>query len=321
MWDLAAAVLGVTGFSGLTLWRAAAREKAAEAAHPPRGTFVTVQGVRMHAVVEGQGPDLVLIHGLSGSVNDFTFALLPALASRYRVIAVDRPGKGWSQPVEDGWRLERQARLIRDVAAHFGAERPLVLGHSYGGAVGLAWAVHFPDNLAALVPVSAPSHVHPDHLGWYYFITSHPLLRPVAIPLLAAWLGETRMAAAIDDVFAPQKAPTDYASHFGPAMTIRRAAMRVNSACRRHLKREIAALQPRYGDISVPVEIVHGAADPVVVSDLHAQLLAQDVPGARLKLLPGIGHMPHHVAIPAVAAAVDRAAARAGLQRDEKSPY
>lgn len=313
MWQ-GVALGGLTGLAGLTWARATRREARARRENPPRGTFVEISGTRMHALVAGEGPDLVLIHGLSGSLNDFSFALLPALARHFRVIAIDRPGKGWSEAVKDGWRLEVQALLIRKTARRLGADRPLVLGHSYGGSVGLAWAVHEPSSIAGLVTVSSPSHVRPDRLDWYYTVTSHPALRWAAIPVLAAWVGETQIAASIDEVFAPQAPPTGYASHFGPAMTIRRAAMRANAACRKHLLAEIALLAPHYPDLDLPLEIVHGSADRIVPAQLHAEALARDVPGAHLALLDGIGHMPQHVAIPEVTAAAERAAERAGLR-------
>ena len=76
-----------------TLWLAARRAEQAEAAYPPVGAFVTVDGRRVHYVLRGQGPDLVLIHGASGNLRDM-LPLVDLLAPNYRVIAFDRPGLG-----------------------------------------------------------------------------------------------------------------------------------------------------------------------------------------------------------------------------------
>ena len=84
---LGLALLAVSG-AGVTHWRASAREAAAEAAYPPEGQLLTIEGRQIHAVMRGEGPDLVLIHGSSGSVRDFTFGLMPELIKRYRVIAI-----------------------------------------------------------------------------------------------------------------------------------------------------------------------------------------------------------------------------------------
>jgi pimeloyl-ACP methyl ester carboxylesterase len=64
----------------------------------------------------------------------------------------------------------------------------------------------------------------------------------------------------------------------------------------------------------MPVEIVHGTADDVVPIHIHSEPLANQIPGAVLTRLDGIGHMPHHSAPEAVKAAIHRAAARAGLR-------
>ncbi|SPH17753.1 Dihydrolipoyllysine-residue acetyltransferase component of acetoin cleaving system [Defluviimonas aquaemixtae] len=307
-------LLLLAAFAALTLWRAGAREAQAEAAYPPEGEFVTVEGVRLHAVVAGDGPDLVLIHGASASVRDFTFALMPKLAERYRVIAVDRPGHGWSEPAPGGESIHEQARLIRAAAAELGADRPIVLGHSYGGAVALAWAVDAPGTLAALVTVSAPSHRWGTPLPRLYRITGHPVLGAITRPLLTAWLPDRVVTSALESAFAPQAMPEGYGAHFGPRMSLRRGTLRENARQRGILKDELTRLSVRYPEIGVPVEQIHGDADTTVSLSIHAEALARDVPGAHLTRLPGIGHAPHQVAIPAVAAAVDRAAARAGLR-------
>jgi pimeloyl-ACP methyl ester carboxylesterase len=83
--------------------RAAARARRAEAKYPPTGRFVTVGGGRVHAHVEGTGPDVVLIHGANGNTRDWSFDVIPRLAGRYRLIAMDRPGMGYSDRVTRGF--------------------------------------------------------------------------------------------------------------------------------------------------------------------------------------------------------------------------
>jgi len=313
---LSLAALGalLTGGALFTHSRASAREAAAEAAYPPAGQFVEVDGVRLHVLVQGAGPDLVLIHGASGSLRDFTFSLIPALTDRYRVIAVDRPGLGWSESADGAAALAVQARLIAGAARAVGAGRPIVLGQSYGGAVALSWAVEQPDALAALVLVSAPSHPWQGALPAFYKLTAHPLGQALAVPLLTAFVPAAKVQREVEAVFAPQCAPGGYAAHFGPAMTLRRKVLRANARQRKALLAEITVLQPRYDALSLPIEQVHGTADTTVGLAIHAARLERQVASARLTRLPGIGHMPHHTAAPEVLAAIDRAATRAGLR-------
>jgi pimeloyl-ACP methyl ester carboxylesterase len=307
-------LLAALAFTGATLWKAARHERQAEATWPPEGRFLTIDGHRVHVVTRGTGPDLVLIHGASGNTRDFTHGLIDRLAQRYRVIVVDRPGLGYTDRIDpQGASLRQQADLIARAAAELGAEKPIVFGHSYGGAVALAWAVHRPATLSALVVSAAASNPWGTGLGAYYTILSHPLGQRFVIPLLTAWVPDRVVDAQIDSVFLPQSAPEGYHAHIGAGLTLRRVSMRANALHRANLLDEIRAQASRYGEIGVPVEILHGDADSTVPLRVHSEPLSRQIPQARLTVLPGVGHMPHHAVPDAVEAAIDRAAARAGL--------
>jgi pimeloyl-ACP methyl ester carboxylesterase len=293
-----------------TVWRARRRARTAEAQWPPEGKRVTVGGVPLHVVSKGAGPHVVLIHGSSGSVRDFTFGLMERLAERYTVLAIDRPGHGWSEAGIDSDRLETQARMVREAAASIGAVRPIVVGHSYGAAVALRWAIDAPDTVAGVVAVAGVSQPWDTGLPLFYRITSHPLLRHVANPLIAAWVPLSIIERSVRSVFHPDAVPYGYVSHFGPAMSARTSTLIENARQRRHLLREVQAMVPHYADIRRPVEIIHGQADATVGVDHHAGPLQDDLPAATLTVLPGVGHMPHHAEPDAVIAAVDRIAAR-----------
>ncbi|MGO4855217.1 alpha/beta fold hydrolase [Phaeovulum sp. W22_SRMD_FR3] len=315
---MAASALILLGLlAGATLWRAGARERAAEQAAPPEGQFVTVEGRRVHALVTGTGPDLVLIHGASGSERDFSFDLIPLLAPHYRVIAFDRPGFGWSDPIPEDDTITAQARVLQAAAAALGATRPLVLGHSYGGAVALAWATGHPDHIAGLLALSAASEVWPTDMPFLYKITAPRWGQLITVPLITAWVPESTVSAETAAVFAPQEMPEGYVAHFVPMMSVRRASFALNARQRASLKEEIRAMVPLYPALDLPVEVLHGDADTTVDLDIHARQLAAAIPGARLTVLPGIGHMSQHAAIPAVLAALarltDRARAEARL--------
>ena len=305
-------VIVLVVFVATTLWKARANEARAEAEYPPEGQIISVDEVNVHAVVRGEGPDLVLIHGSSGSARDFTFALLDRLAKDHRVIVMDRPGLGYTDAIEDA-TLDRQAALLQKAAAQLGAEKPIVLGQSYGGLVALAWAVNHPDDLSALVALATPSLPWTSGLSTFYKTMSHPVLGPIAAPILTAWVSNERVTNEVESVFAPQAAPEGYADHFGPGLTLRRASLRANALQRAGLLDEITALSQRYGEITVPTELVHGDADTTVGLEIHSRPLSAQMELANLTPLPGIGHMPHHSAVDDIIAAVHRAAERAAL--------
>lgn len=297
----------------VTLWRAARHEARAEASHPPIGQFVEVNGTRVHAWVAGEGPDLVLIHGSSGNLRDFTMSLAPKLAESYRVIAFDRPGLGYTDRLDrDGASIAEQAAILSRAAAALGAENPIVLGQSYGGAVALAWALDH--QAAALVLLAPAANPWDTPLDPYYQRTAHPIIGPILIPFITAWVPDSYVEHSIESVFRPQTAPEGYGQTFGPGLTLRRSSIREQALQRYNLLSEIEAQAPRYPEITIPVEIVHGDADDTVGIPIHSEPLTRQVDSAVLTVLPGIGHMPHHVAQAEVIAATDRAANRAGLR-------
>ena len=295
--------------------RAATREDAAEAAYPPTGRLIEVDGHRVHAHVEGSGPDLVLIHGASGNTRDFTFDLVGRLSDDYRVIAFDRPGLGWTDNI--GAQNDNpiaQAELLHKAADQLGVTRPIVLGHSYGGAVAMAWALRDPQDTAAVVLLAGATHPWPDEadLGPFYpFITS-AVGRSAAVPLISAFVPESRIESAIAGIFAPNPVPKGYMEYVGAGLTLRQDSFLANAQQVDNLNPYLARMAPLYSELTLPIEIVHGARDTTVGIQYHSRKMDDQLPNAHLTILPGIGHMPHHAAPDAVLAAIDRAAQRAG---------
>ncbi len=300
---------------GFTLYRAQQHERRAEAAHPPEGRILQVNGSRVHAVVMGDGPDLVLIHGSSGNTRDMTFDFAGRLAQNYRVIVFDRPGLGYSDRLSPtGATIEQQATILSLAAAQLGADRPIVLGHSYGGAVALAWAVYQPDHISGLVVLSGATMPWKTGLSRYYRMLSHPVIGPLIIPVLTAFVRESRVEHEVAGVFTPQTAPVGYTGYIAPGLILRRKSLRANALQRANLLAEVTAMMPHYGAITVPTEVIHGTADEIVGAQIHAIPLSREIPEAQLTLLQGIGHMPHHSSADQVITRIDALAVRAGLR-------
>ncbi len=306
---LAGAALTVTGC-------ATYKEKKALEDSPPLGQFLEVDGHRVHAWVQGTGPDLVLIHGSSGNLRDFTHSFTARLTDRFRVIAFDRPGLGYTPAIDpEGDSLRDQAALLQKAAEQLGAERPIVLGQSLGGAVALAWATYTPDKLSALVTVSGVSHPWETPLSTYYKVLSNPVGQRTVVPALTAFVPDGVVENAIKEIFDPFPVPEGYAEYIGPGLTLKRSALRANADQRERLLEDVRAQQPLYGSrITVPVEVVHGDADDTVWYDLHVPQMEAQVDDVRVTRIEGAGHMPHHTHPEPVVAAVDSAAARAGLR-------
>lgn len=313
--SLILAATAVGGCAVLTERRATDREQAAEAAFPPTGQLLQVDGTTVHAHVQGSGPDLVLIHGASGNTRDFTFALVDRLAQDYRVIAFDRPGLGWTDDLgARGISPLEQARLLQSAADQLGVRRPIVMGHSYGGSVAMAWGLTDTPDVAALVIVSGATMPWPGGLGPFYAVTGTRLGGATLVPAITAFVSPERAEAVVDGIFAPGPAPEGYAEYVGVALSMRRHSLRANGQQVWGLKPYVTRMSEEYPKLNLPVEIVHGTADTTVPADIHAIPLSKLLPDAQLTLLPDVAHMPHHTNPEAVIDAIHRAAIRAGLR-------
>ncbi|MFC2967376.1 alpha/beta fold hydrolase [Acidimangrovimonas pyrenivorans] len=276
--------------------------------------MIRIEGRIVHAHIAGDGPDLILLHGASGNAREFTFRLMDRLKGRFRVIAFDRPGLGWSDALgpEDA-DPAAQVRVLRKAAERLGAFNPIVLGQSYGGAVALSWALEHPDDIAALVVVSGASNPWTGGLGAWYRATSVRPGAAVLVPLATAWASEKMTAKLVAEIFAPDPVPEGYVDHVAVPLTLRRKVLIANARQVNGLLPHIHQMSTLYGQIRQPLEIVHGTADSIVPIGIHSERLLRQVPGANLTRLEGVGHMPHHTNPDDIIAAIHRAAARAGL--------
>ena len=302
-----------------TLWRVGQNAKRAATLFPPQGAFVKVDGHPVHYVEIGpetdDAPALVLIHGASGNTRDFTFGLATKLAKSYRVIIFDRPGLGYTpQLAAYGVTITDQANLLASAAVLLGAEKPIVAGQSFGGSITMAWAVARPENIAAAVSIAGASHPWDGEVDAITACLAHPVTGPVLSRLASAWVSREFVANGIRGTFHPQQPLDGYAERIGIPLTLRPSSLMANARQRSTLKEDLRVISAQYPSLTLPLEIVHGDADPIVPLHVHSARLVQQVEGANLVTLAGLGHMPQHHNHGDVIAAIDRATTRAGLR-------
>ncbi|MEM9270232.1 MAG: alpha/beta hydrolase, partial [Pseudomonadota bacterium] len=243
-------------------------------------------------------------------LRDWTFGPIEALAPS-PVLVMDRPGMGFSDPLtKDPHSIFAQAAALRESARALGFERPVLVGHSFGGSVALAWATQFPQDVEGLLLLSAPSQVWEGGLDRIYSFSANPVVGPLFNRVAPALAGEARVAKAITSVFAPETAPEGYADGINAALALRPAALRHNAKDLLALKGHIRRLVPQYPGMNLPVEILHGTEDGSVPIDIHSDKTALEIPNAGYRRLVGAGHMPHHTQKAEMRAALDRLRAR-----------
>jgi pimeloyl-ACP methyl ester carboxylesterase len=311
----AAAALLLTGAAAFLLWQVVrTRRLAGEAERrvPRSGRLANIEGHDIHYVVAGEGPPILFLHGLGGQLMHFRGTLFDRLAPDYRLVAVDRPGSGYSRRAgETGSRISEQARILASLIDELGLEQPLVVGHSLGGAVALALAIDHPDRVGGLALIAPLTHL---------FDKVPPAFAPLYIEapwkrrLLAATVGVPasfdRAQQTLDFVFGPQKAPDSYFVEGGGWLSLRPAHLEATIADMVAIVHDLGRYEARYGELAVPVGVLFGTADRVLDPSVHIAPLQDRVRDLTVELLDGIGHMPQFVATERVEAFVRKMAAR-----------
>ena len=292
-----------------------------ESANPPGGTFVRVVGGRLHlydikARGTEQGPPILLLHGATSNARDMVVALAGPLSEHRRVIAVDRPGHGWSD--RPGGRADaspaRQADLVAEALGELGVERVVVVGHSLAGAAATSLALNHGECVAGLVLLSAVTHPWPGGIAWYYRLAATPILGRLFVDTIMTPVGAWGLETAAAGSFSPSAGPADYADATSAALVLRPDEFRWNGQDVAALKAFVTAQAPRYHEIDVPCAIIASAEDTVVSTDIHSRSIARQIEGSRLMVLQGMGHQIHYAARATVLVEIDRVAAAATVR-------
>ena len=301
-------VCGLIGFAAY-----AARQ--VEIADPPRGRFLELDGCRIHYVDEGAGPPLFLIHGLGGQLRNFTYALIGRLTNEFRVIAVDRPGSGYStRPAGADPRLRAQAEVMAKIIEALNLDRPLVVGHSLGGAITLAIGLDHPEcasGLALIAPVTQLVATPP--AAFRGLDIKSPLLRWIVAWTVATPLGILSAERVLKAVFAPEKVPADFARLGGGALGLRPQSFYATSTDLEAVNDGFAGLIGRYPTLTLPAGILFGKGDNLLDFRVHGQATRDQIPSLDLELIEG-GHMLPVTAPDAVADFIRRLARMAAAK-------
>jgi pimeloyl-ACP methyl ester carboxylesterase len=255
---------------------------------------LTVHGHRRAYVKAGNGPALVLLHGIGASSQTWA-GLLPLLAERFTVIAPDLLGHGASDAPRTDYSVAAYACGVRDLLALLGIERATVVGHSLGGAIAAQLTYQHPELVERLVLEAAGGVAR----------ELHPALRLAALPgaeqvlplinhrlgrratkVLARALSGVRptLATDLDEVLDTLDNMSDPRKRAAFCRTLRAACDFSGQGA--------SMLDFCYLAEAVPTMIVWGECDPVLpVAHAHAASVA--MPAARLELFPGTGHFPH----------------------------
>jgi pimeloyl-ACP methyl ester carboxylesterase len=286
---LAAALLAAVTALVLFSWYTTRR---IETALPARGRMVEVPGATLHVREQGNGPALLMIHGLAGQMAHYTYGIVDRLAADYRVVTVDRPGSGHSTRHPGTTAdLSSQAAAMAALIDKLDLGRPLVVGHSLGGAVALALALEHPERTCGLALIAPATHM-PDSVppAFKGLTIGSKLARTIVAWTLAVPAAIRGSRAVLAQVFGPEPVPRDFATRGGGLLGLRPSTFLSASSDLQALPLHLPNLEQSYARLRLPVSVLYGRDDGILDWRANGQGLVDKVPGARLQLVDG-GHM------------------------------
>jgi pimeloyl-ACP methyl ester carboxylesterase len=267
------------------------------------GKFVDVMGVRTRYLQAGSGPDILLIHGSPGSVEDWA-PIMQALAPDFRVTAYDRPGHGYSS-VGPRYDATYNADFAIAMIDALNLQRPVVAGHSYGGATAAAMAIQKPATVRSFVIV--------DSSLYRWTRPPDPLYGLLAVPALGTGVARVsgrvvakKIRASLQEIFPGGAVPEGFAEKRIPIWSQPKVTV---SLAREALgaPKELTTLSPRYKEISQPIFLIAQGDDPARRENV--EMFKRDVPSAEVQLVDGAGHYLQFTRTAEVVALIRRAVA------------
>lgn len=267
----------------------------------PPGNFEYVNEVWVHYwqhVPTNYNPEthktVVMIHGLSGSLNDYLYShdLMAALKEQFRIILIDRPGAGYSYITnEKTYTLENQIEIIKELLNRLQVVNPIIVGHSLGGALAL--------NFAALHPEYEARYVLLAPLIYTVWLMYFPLLFLLKIKLIRLlvfriilWVQTVFFHQLIKNAFRPNAnlLQKDYETVTKDQLSSW-PILKSEFTNLMSVKDSILNNQHLYKDIKKPVSILVGKNDKIIPAEKQAKQLIQQNNNVTLKLFSRTGHM------------------------------
>lgn len=268
-----------------------------------------INGVSIHYQQMGQGVDLVLIHGLFTNLAFWYLSVLPLLAKDFRVTAYDLRGHGYSGMPRSGYTTAHMASELCALLDHLAVEQAHLVGHSFGGAVGLHYTTLYPDRVLSLTLADAripslqpalPSRLSPRWKGLRSRLRRAGIEVPSDLPRVAYSFFEEMARLR-------RRGPAENRNDWAPAL--RPLACNGSLGVNRRwvqLMRTTSAPQELQAIADLTVERIRRVTRPTlgIFGEYSGCLktlrgLQANMPGCRVAIVPEVGHL-HPIVKPQV---------------------
>jgi len=254
--------------AGPIFWTRSIAQSAAQAV-PQAGKIHPVSGGAIHYVDIGpkDGVPVVMIHGLGGQLQHFTYALTTYLQDDFRLIVLDRPGCGYSTRDNIKYSsLKAQGRMIFELLDDLGLHRPVLVGHSLGGAVALGMAVESPSKTGALALIAPLTHRLSKPAGIFASLAvKNPIVRKLLSWTIAVPIAQFTGAATLKEVFKPEPPTPSFVTRAGGVLGLRPKAF-VTSSEDYVASGGIAQLSEKYKSMRTRGVVLFGEKDAILAA-------------------------------------------------------
>jgi pimeloyl-ACP methyl ester carboxylesterase len=262
------------------------------------GDMWQVGAWRLHVRDSGprDAPAVILIHGFGASLQTWD-AWAPALSRRWRVVRLDLPGSGLSLPDPAGdYTDARSMQVLLALMDHLGLQRASVVGHSIGGRMAWRFAASHPERVDKLVLVAPDGFSSP---GFDYG-------KAPEVPIVLGWVRQVLPKPVLRMNLAPAYADPDFLTD---ALVTRYHDLLLAPGARQAMldrMRQTVLVDPRplLAQVRAPTLLVWGERDAMIPLS-NAADYRKALPGARLVVVPGVGHLPQEEGAAASLAAVE----------------
>lgn len=250
--------------------------------------WLEIDGRQVNLIDVGEGPAVLLVHGLAGSWQNW-LENIPHLAESHRVVAMDLPGFGYSEMPDDELTISGYVRCLEELCRQLEIDRAAVVGNSMGGFVGADMAIAHPQRVSRLVLVAAavmwnerrrarPLATLSEVTGAYTALVVNQFRQGARRPRL-------RAATLSQVVRYPRRIPPPLAHellrHAGTPEAFTAAIGALFSY----------KLRERLPEIACPTLVVWGTHDALVPVK-HAHAIAEAIPDSQVEIFPDTGHVP-----------------------------
>jgi len=270
------------------------------------GEYINISGNKIRYYQTGSGQDLLFIHGLPGSIEDWE-PIMDDLSSRYRITFFDRPGHGYSSADNIEYNLAHNAQVALNLIDALKLTDVIVIGHSYGGSIALQMAIKNPPQVRAFVSVAGASYPL-DAVDPIFYLLKLPIIgRGIAVSS-SITIGPGMIQKGVEDAFYPNSdaIPLNYADNrseiwLQPKVTVTIANEETN------IDADLKRIAPRYSSITQKFIIIHGSNDLLVPKE-HSMKLSKVTKNSKLIILEKTGHQVQYARSSSLIAAINEAA-------------